>query len=225
MSRVFKRFLVLGFVLSFSGSGFAKAHPEERPQTSPQITLRVFNYAQVSPETWSIAQQVASRIFSQSGVKTLWLDCSLSSAGTYSLPVCETLAGPTDFIVRIVPASPATREHFGDGTLGIAAQPDKGTSASASIFLNRVEELAKGGSASHAVILGHAVAHEIGHLLLGSNSHSPIGLMRAKWNRQDLQRATGGELLFTQREAAFIREDVRKRAGQQELVSSKNPTD
>ena len=39
------------------------------------------------------------------------------------------------------------------------------------------------------VILGHAAAHEIGHLLLGSNSHSPFGLMRARWSGQDLQNA------------------------------------
>ncbi len=46
------------------------------------------------------------------------------------------------------------------------------------------------------VILGHAAAHEIGHLLLGSNSHSPQGLMRARWSRQDLQNAGIGQSSF-----------------------------
>ena len=31
-------------------------------------------------------------------------------------------------------------------------------------------------------ILGRVTAHEIGHLLIGTNSHAPSGLMRASWN-------------------------------------------
>ena len=29
--------------------------------------------------------------------------------------------------------------------------------------------------------LGHAMAHEVGHLLLGAHSHAPAGLMTAHW--------------------------------------------
>jgi hypothetical protein len=48
-----------------------------------------------------------------------------------------------------------------------------------------------------AIILGHAMAHELGHLLLGTNSHSSDGLMRAQWNRGDLAEAARGNLLFS----------------------------
>jgi hypothetical protein len=96
--------------------------------------------------------------------------------------------------------------------LGIAAPSEKNTTASASVFCDRVERLSKGGYASLAVILGHAAAHEIGHLLLGSNSHSPLGLMRGSWSRQDLQRATGGDLLFTPSQALLIRQAIYSRA-------------
>jgi len=41
--------------------------------------------------------------------------------------------------------------------------------------------------------------------------------MRARWSRQDLQRAKVGDLLFLQREAASVRGEVLKRAGQREL--------
>ena len=41
------------------------------------------------------------------------------------------------------------------------------------------------------MILGHAVAHEIGHLLLRTMTHSTTGLMCALWDREDLKRARG----------------------------------
>ena len=141
----------------------------------------------------------------------LWMECSLSSEGNFTLPACEQPLGLSDLVLRLVPASPATRAQFGSGTLGIAAQPERGTPASASVFYDRVEQLAKGGTASVPVILGHAVAHEIGHLLLGSNSHTPQGLMRARWSRQDLQNASIGNLLFTSEQTQAMSAEVLRR--------------
>src|SRR5262245_14991516 len=53
--------------------------------------------------------------------------------------------------------------------------------------------------------LGHFMAHELGHLLLPQSSHSATGLMRAQWNRDDLERAQHGQLRFTPEQASLIR--------------------
>ena len=148
MSRLFQIPLALRLILPFTVYGFSKTPPPQNELPDLRITIRVFNYAKVSPQTWAFAQTVAARIFRQAGIETLWLDCSLSSEGTYSLPVCDQPQERTTLILRIVPASPATRINFGDGTLGIAAQSEKGTPASAIVFYDRVEELAQGGGAS-----------------------------------------------------------------------------
>jgi len=55
------------------------------------------------------------------------------------------------------------------------------------------------------VILGDVVAHEIGHLLLGSRAHSATGIMRGWWDRAQLQRALTGRQLFTPEQSARIR--------------------
>ncbi len=47
----------------------------------------------------------------------------------------------------------------------------------ATVFFHRVEAVTKGGPVAPA--LGNAIAHELGHLLLGRNAHSPTGIMRA----------------------------------------------
>src|SRR5260370_16396869 len=66
-----------------------------------------------------------------------------------------------------------------------------------------------------AQILGHVIAHELGRLL-GLDSHSPTGLMRADWNLTDLRNATHSYLLFTAQQAEGIRAEVRRRTTQQD---------
>ena len=51
-------------------------------------------------------------------------------------------------------------------------------------------------------ILGCFMAHEIGHLLLGSNSHSKQGLMQAVWGERQIHQALAGGLLFTSNQAS-----------------------
>jgi len=211
MSKRISDSYLVSLVLLFNLPGFANS-VSGTVTSSAKITVRAFKYTPISPETWQAAQNVATRILDRTGIETVWLDCSLAADGQHLIPDCALPATPTDIILRLVPTSQATRAHFGDATLGIAAPSEKNTTASASVFCDRVEKLSKGGHASLAVILGHAAAHEIGHLLLGSNSHSPFGLMRGSWSRQDLQRASGDDLLFTPSQGLLMRQKVLERS-------------
>jgi len=80
-----------------------------------------------------------------------------------------------------------------------------------SIFYHRVEAIAKKAGLSRAVILGHILAHEIGHLLLGRDSHSPSGIMHVPWLTEELRLATQGSLLFTLRQAKRMRANAAER--------------
>jgi hypothetical protein len=44
--------------------------------------------------------------------------------------------------------------------------------------------------------LGHIIAHEVGHLLIGANSHADEGLMRPNWNPREhwLQTFTASQV-------------------------------
>jgi hypothetical protein len=48
-----------------------------------------------------------------------------------------------------------------------------------------VEELASNSDVSKSEILGAALAHEMGHILLGAR-HSWMGIMKPHWNEHDL---------------------------------------
>ena len=45
-------------------------------------------------------------------------------------------------------------------------------------------------------ILGSVIAHEMGHLLLGSSAHAISGIMRARWESAELHRIAMGTLMF-----------------------------
>jgi hypothetical protein len=200
--------LTLGFShFCFPGSG-----PDERDTSTMKITVHVFAYAGGSLEAWKSAQGVATRIFNQAGIEVIWITCSLSSDGRFLQPGCSTTPQPGVITLHLVPTSRSTRNHFGNSTLGLAVAAGQGDSAGALVFYDRVEQLAKGGGAPTAVILGHAAAHEIGHVLLGTHTDMSLGVMSGRWSRSTIELARDKQLSFTNKEVATIRKEVRRLA-------------
>jgi hypothetical protein len=56
-----------------------------------------------------------------------------------------------------------------------------------------------------ADILGSVIAHEMGHLLLGSNAHAISGIMRAQWGIDELLRIIMGALVFLPEQSKRMR--------------------
>jgi hypothetical protein len=52
------------------------------------------------------------------------------------------------------------------------------------------------------------MAHELGHLLLGSNAHSMFGIMRSHWSGEELQSLRMGKLLFTREQSHLMKEKM-----------------
>jgi hypothetical protein len=66
-----------------------------------------------------------------------------------------------------------------------------------------VAERARRQGVDLPTFVGRVAAHEIGHLLLGTNRHAAHGLMKASW---DVQRITRGDWAFTREDAAAMRQ-------------------
>lgn len=121
--------------------------------------------------------------------------------------------------LRINPGPGAAHSGFPESCTGFAALTANQRGVDASVFYRRVEEAAKKARVSNFQILGVAMAHEIGHLLLGSNSHSRIGIMRPHWKREEL--VPGGAFLgFTPKEAGVMRADVSARMKEQAVFET-----
>jgi hypothetical protein len=76
------------------------------------------------------------------------------------------------------------------------------------VFFWPVEELHERFNVNLGPLLGDVVAHEIAHLLLGTNAHSDTGIMRPHWSEQDLINANKGHLLFTPAQGQTMRKKV-----------------
>jgi len=96
--------------------------------------------------------------------------------------------------------------------------PNRQSSPAITIFYDRIEQIEMqevSGSASLAQILGYAIAHEIGHVLLGSTQHSVNGIMRGPWTQIEFERMAKGWLGFTTQQSAVMRERAFMRAALQ----------
>ena len=170
------------------------------------LTIRVYNYARVSAGKLRPAQNEARRIIGHAGVETVWLDCptsrlvSLPAQGSGQQECTGDVAGAT-VILRVLNRSDYNSAMFNREVFGYTDGP-----ALASVVYDRVAGLADadGDVNEAAVILGDVMAHEIGHLLLGSRTHSPTGIMQGRWDREQLRLALMGRQVFTARQAALM---------------------
>jgi hypothetical protein len=221
MSRSLWNCLVVVFALAASCSAFSRqGSAGHQAQANPKFTIRVYNYAHTPPTTLAGAKQEVTIIFREAELETEWLDCPLSMAEFESYPACQQAWGRADLTLRILPRSMAERDPSGDDTLGFALPGQALTPGRvANVFYHRVEELARKGQYFEFQILGKAIAHEIGHLLLGSIGHSATGIMKAKWNREDLTPTSLGSLRFTSQQASLIKREVLSRITRYEDTS------
>src|SRR5262249_28660129 len=89
---------------------------------------------------------------------------------------------------------------------------------SAQVFDDRVSFFAKALSTTtsfpfpaKSVVLGHAIAHELGHLF--NLSHSDAGIMKAEWDCDDYRLAANRNLRFVPEESRSIVDQIRSRTG------------
>ena len=173
--------------------------------------MRVYDYAHVEACEWIGAKTEATRVLRSAGIEALWFHCPVTGQS----PATMSAESPWNRLtssLRILPQSMADRAAQGTDAFGFAQQTTDGTlSYVANVFYHRVQSAAREFGVPRAVILGHALAHEVGHLLLGRDSHSPNGIMRALWTEKELLNASAGRLVFLPQQAAVMRTEVMAR--------------
>jgi len=177
----------------------------DRLSLRPPLQVFVYNYAPISSGDLKVAKEVAASIYENTGVRVEWLECYFAEGELKHNPDCGRLS-PTSLVVRILPRSKAEALKQPPSALGFAMLSNSGELAHyASVFYHRVEELSGIWTSSRPVVLGHVIAHEMGHLLLGQGGHSRTGLMTANWDRGELERVNQRTLSFTSQQAKEIR--------------------
>jgi hypothetical protein len=215
-----------GLLFTFISLGFAAVPPGSGAEPDFTVTVRVYDYARIGRETLAKGEIETTEILRRAGIELAWIDCTLAASGGKLQPVCQEDLGPTDISLRILPRSMSVHSPFRDNTLGFAGLSGEGEQGTmASIFYFGVQDLARMGDVPEHKILGHAIAHEIGHLLLRTIGHTSSGIMRVTWGRKDLKRLNMEGLFFTEVQAEVMRVEVRARRTQQEAarIASEHP--
>lgn len=191
----------------------------------PQIVLRVHNYAHVDSGLLLGAEAIAAGILREAKVEPKWVDCPLSQQESDRYPRCHENWGTNAFVLNLLTPEMAARIRTRVEPLGSALIPcdEDATSCPISVFYFRVEELALQFNIHPERVLGHVLAHEVGHMLLGAN-HSSKGIMRGEWGRDDLKLMAVGILDFSNDQAAQLRAILLRRAAQQEVSENLNPS-
>jgi len=208
--------LILSTFLASSLLAAASADaPPESTANTLRMTVRVYNYAKISDGVLRKAKRQSDRIFSGVGIETSWLDCPISPELIPLNRSCSARPGPEDLILKLLPKSMSKKYGFKTGIFGFALVPGH----TINLFFARVLDLAYYGNVgadfrdAQAIILGHMIVHEIGHSLLGPNSHAASGVMDFPWDKRVLTNMERGRLKFTREEELKIRKELERRVG------------
>jgi hypothetical protein len=190
---------VASLILGWALMGWAET---PRRQYS-QLTVFVTDGAGASEHLIADAERGATRVFHQAGVDVEWVNCGIRAERPPDSR-CDTPVMAADLVVRIVPRARALPQ----GIFGVSFLAN-GTGTYADVFLDHIRGLLEvDKQVSLAAILGDVMAHELGHLLLGSNAHSRDGIMQAHWEPEQVHRIATGQMLFTAEQGERMRSRI-----------------
>jgi hypothetical protein len=141
----------------------------------------------------SQARQIATLILASAGVALEWSPRARCTTGS----VVITLQDKT--------RSDEPAEWFA------YAQPFEGIHIT--VFFDRVQSNVVPRQVP--VVLGHVFAHEIVHILEGTNDHSSEGIMKVHWNGADFRKMESRRLRFTAADLDLIHAGLEARTARQ----------
>ena len=220
-NQTFQRWIALG-TMSLCIVGAAAA-PPARADTAierrPTVQISVYNDAGLKPNTLRLAAENAATVFRHAGIDTEWKNCpakksfrkgaTLNSAHPKHASWKSASPNPPNHAAK----SRTRRASFFESSIAHPASPRSLRRclplASRPRRLLRRLRRSNGGVAE--VIPGQPRLHprphrrhETAHLLLGPNSHSPTGLMRAHWNSRTIDDLRRGLLDFNSTESSAM---------------------
>jgi hypothetical protein len=215
--------LIFGLGMVVTGNDPAVAQTAGLSDPSLTLTIHFQNYAGVDEKTLAEAGKVVTEMFRKAGVESRWVASTLLSENEPEKPIDQRSSRLSNIWVNICPPLMAESFSLSSDVTGFAPGTERDRTV-VDVFYNRVEALyrrqtkarSRGINATMTQILAHVIVHEIGHVLLNIPSHSAIGIMRGDWDLKDLSDAAYGYLLFTPQQAGVIREEVSRRAKQQQ---------
>ena len=177
-------------------------------QDAASVVVVIHDSAAVPPGILDAARAVAGAVFKRAGVAVHWHPNG--GLGTACRPG-QSVDRDDRFCVQVLLRPRDSQAAPGQQrVMGVALAADE-RRAVLSVFFDAVTDVAKRYGASVSDVLGIALAHEMGHVMLPPPSHAPHGIMQPSWEGDDLRHAIHGDTSFTSAQAAIMRARLARR--------------
>ncbi len=140
------------------------------------------------------AEALVAKIFGKVGIQVTWADD----------------ASAANMRLRIWESSTVQGTRVTSDALGFRLSINE-----AVVLSDAMLKIATKWKVDPALCLGLTMAHEMGHLLLQSETHSVSGVMKARWLRPDFAAAERGALTFSSQEGHAMRDGILRLLGTQ----------
>jgi hypothetical protein len=196
MARAARGMLPAGLVLAAAAALVPEAVGRTAAIILDSITIRVYDNAGVTPSDRTTALKTAGAILARADLDAAWIVCTPARDGRPQ-PGCDTSPASHELVVRLTHGAPTAEDGNSRAFGASLIDATTSTGTLSTVFVDRVDWLASTGKAVRGEVLGRAIAHEIGHQLLGSNDHSARGLMREIWTPDELTRNRAEDWQFS----------------------------
>lgn len=148
-----------------------------------------------------LAKDYASRVYQSISVQLRWkYSCTEAEWNAPAAPSSRNLKVIGIEWEREAPPS-ASR------TVYAVARPYQPTGTRITLYLDRLAPVLPEPKRA-AAVLGHVLAHELGHILLAHDGHTETGLMKARWSIDEQRDMVDHPMHFTSSEADTIRQTL-----------------
>ena len=168
----------------------------------PRVVIRVYDMASTDAGARTVAMRTAADAIASAGIAVTWRDCSRGGAAH----PCRTVRDPGELVVRVAPGpGPANVE------LGFAPiDRDGRATVIATVYYDLVQRVSRRTGLDAGELLGRAIAHEVGHLLLRAPGHAHSGLMRPLWTDAELMQNRPGDWTFSEADRGRVQAVARE---------------
>jgi hypothetical protein len=173
--------------------------------SSAEIVVRTYNNHGVGAEDLAAARGQVDAAFTAANINLRWVDCWIGNQEvTENSEVCRQPLKANEVILRLQAANARPGQRH--VSMGFAlVNISEGMPFLATVFADLVRTIARDAHLDFRLLLGRAIAHEIGHLLLDTNRHAKTGLMRAGWSNAELRENADADWAFGAGEVDTIR--------------------
>ena len=166
------------------------------PVKMPNVGVVVRNLSTAPPDLVQTAEAACQQIYSAACIRITWIN-SVNDVNW---------EGP-DIVLRavILPQAPHSRAPAAFGTALRERQE-------LLLYQDRIVRFGRIVDLPAHLMLSVALVHEMGHLLLDSDDHTPSGIMRAEWDQDALNGIRRAQFHFTSDEIRRMKANIQKRS-------------